>query len=311
VQSLVRIVVPMQIKAAADPASHTFEGLSAVIGQMDLGNDILEPGAFKRTLAEWKSGTDAMPLLNSHNQYDIMSALGQAIDLKEIKEGLWSQWEVIDGPEGDAVMNRLRPSKTTGRAIVGKMSIGYYPVKWEIEQPEGTTGYYDQIRHLTEVELKEVSLVLFPMAPGAAIDATTVKSFLLSADATDPRMLDLVTKSQLRKLSSRIGNLLKKQDAPPANSGDSDEEVDDDVEALEPNTPPTPPSGAGSETVDPEDSADDTDEDDSDDAADGGASGDVPDEQKSTVYPFQEALQQRLQKLKVHNLVSEINQPKS
>jgi HK97 family phage prohead protease len=209
-----RLVVPFTLKANEDPASHTFEGLVAVIGQKDLGNDIIEPGSFKGALAKWKSSGDALPLLNSHDQYNIMSALGQLIEAKETKDGLWSKWEVIPGPEGDAVMARLTPSKVTGRAIVGKMSIGYIPIKWEIEQPEGTNSYWDQIRHLTEIDWKEGSLVLFPMAPGAAIDASTVKSFLLSAQATDGKQLDVIVKSELRKLATRIGILLKKQEDP-------------------------------------------------------------------------------------------------
>ncbi len=231
-----RMVVPFSVKAAADPASHTFEGLAAVIGVKDLGNDIIEPGAFTSTLKLWKASGDALPLLNSHDQYNIMSALGQLIAAKETKAGLWTQWEIIPGPEGDAVMTRLTPSKTTGRPIIGKMSIGYIPVKWEIEQPEGTNSFWDQIRHLTEVELKECSLVLFPMAPGAAIDASTVKSFLLSAQATDAKALDVVTKAELRKLATRIGNLLapvrvdtsaldekKKGKIPPANGDAGDD----------------------------------------------------------------------------------------
>jgi HK97 family phage prohead protease len=207
-QVLRRMVVPFSIKAAADSASHTFEGLAAVIGVKDLGNDIIEPGAFKNTLLKWKASGDALPLLNSHNQYDIMCALGQLISAKETPDGLQTKWEVIPGPEGDCVMTRLMPSEVTGRPIVGKMSIGYIPIKWDIEQPEGTTSYFDQIRHLTEVDLKECSLVLFPMAPGAAIDASSVKSFNLSAQATDPTVLDLATKAELRKLATRIGNLL-------------------------------------------------------------------------------------------------------
>lgn len=212
-QSIKRLVVPFQVKAVEDPGSHTFEGLAAVIGQKDLGNDIIETGAFTKTLATWKASSDALPLLNSHDQYNIMSALGQLITAKEQKNGLWTQWEVIPGPEGDAVMTRLTPSKITGRPIVGKMSIGYIPVKWEIEQPDGTSSYWDQIRHLTEVELKECSLVLFPMAPGAAIDASTVKSFLLSAQATEAKSLDALAKSELRRLATRIGILLQKSES--------------------------------------------------------------------------------------------------
>lgn len=266
-QTVKRLVVPFQLKASVDPKSHTFEGLVAVIGQKDLGNDIIEPGAFKNTLAEWKGSGNALPLLNSHDQYNIMSALGQLIDAKETKDGLWSKWEVIPGPEGDAVMARLTPSAVTGRPIIGKMSIGYCPVKWEIEQPDDTTSYWDQIRHLTEIDWKEGSLVLFPMAPGAAIDASTVKSFLLSAQATEAKTLDYIAKSELRKLATRIGILLK-QDTPlvPPTTEEKDDSSTDEETPIPPKKKPKAKVPAKADPEHP--GSDDEDDDDLDAVAD-------------------------------------------
>jgi HK97 family phage prohead protease len=209
-----RIVVPFQVKAdSIDEKSRTFEGL-ANTWALDLGQDVVHQGAFLNTLKSWKKSGDAMPLLNSHDHWNIMSALGQMLDAKETKEGLWTQWEIVEGEDGDKTLIRLRPSKRTGRAVVGKMSIGYEPVKWEMEQPEGTSSYWDQVRHLNEVNLKEVSLVLFPMNPGASIDATTVKHFLRDANAIDPKSVDGMMKHELRRLASRIGTLLKTSSKP-------------------------------------------------------------------------------------------------
>ncbi len=259
------LVVPFHVKAVEDPASHTFEGLVAVIGQKDLGNDIIEPGAFTKTLANWKKSGDALPLLNSHNQYDIFSAVGQLIAAKEQSDGLWTKWEVVPGAKGDEVMQLLTPSKITGKPIVGKMSIGYVPVKFEYEQPEGTTSFWDQIRHLNEVDLKEGSLVLFPMAPGAAIDASTVKSFLLSAQMTEAKSLDVVAKSELRKLASRIGILLAK--------GAAATEEDEEAKGKKPKKPAaaaadetaTPPAETYSQNDDPDAPTPGTPEDEVDD----------------------------------------------
>src|SRR4051812_3314332 len=90
------IIVPLEIKAeTVSPTDRTFEGLSAT-WDLDLGMDRIKRGAFKDTIAQWKSGNDALPLLNSHDHYDIFSAIGQLIDAQETKEGLWSKWEVID-----------------------------------------------------------------------------------------------------------------------------------------------------------------------------------------------------------------------
>jgi HK97 family phage prohead protease len=206
--ALSRITVPFEVKAdTVKTDERTFEGLAAV-WTLDLGNDIIKKGAFITTIATWKKSRDAIPLLNSHGHYDVFSALGQMLEAEETKDGLWTKWEVVEGLDGDKTLARLRPSKRTGRPIVGKMSIGYEPVKYSYEQPEGNTNPWDRIRNLEEVKLKEVSLVMFPMAPGASVDASTVKQFLMDAQSMDPKLVSMDVKQDLRRLASRIGILL-------------------------------------------------------------------------------------------------------
>lgn len=206
-KTLLQLVVPFQVKAdAIDLSARTFEGLAAV-WDLDLGGDIIHRGAFVKTLGEWKASGQALPLLNSHGHWDIMDAVGQLLEAEERDAGLWTKWEVIDGADGDRVLTRIRPSARNGRAVIGKMSIGYEPVKFDFEQIGD--NQWDTVRHLRELALGETSLVIFPMAPGAAIDATSVKMFLQSAKGTDPASVDLKTKAELRRLASRIGILLK------------------------------------------------------------------------------------------------------
>lgn len=342
---LVRLNVPLTVKAeAVDQSARTFEGLAATWDE-DLGQDVIHKGAFKQSITEWKASGEAMPLLNSHDQFNIFSALGQAITLKETDQGLFSKWEVIDGPDGDAVLTRLRPSKTTGRPVIGKMSIGFIPEKFSFEQPPGTESFFDRVRHITQASLKEVSLVLFPMNPNASIDASTVKMWLKMAHDQDPRKLDPLARLELRRLNSRIGLLLKKQ-----KPTEDDTELEEDEE---PNTPPTRKTSAqrherkdesdpGDDTDDSDDEldeddvdneddlsddddleenddADDEEEEVSDDEEDGGTPKGVTSEdekdkgkkskdQKDEVktYEFQDALAHRLQKIGLKNRVSEI-----
>jgi HK97 family phage prohead protease len=169
-----RIHTTFELKDVDDD-SRTFKGISA-IWEQDLGDDIIHRGAFKETLVDWRKSPNAMPLLNSHNHFDIFSGLGQMLDAKEAKAGLETEWEVIDGPDGDRVLTRIRPSKRTGRAVVGSMSIGYVPLKFDFEDSD--TARFGVVRHLRKLMLKEVSLVLFPMAPGALIDMASVKSMI-------------------------------------------------------------------------------------------------------------------------------------
>lgn len=337
---LVRLNVPLTVKAETiNKDDRTFEGLAATWDE-DLGQDVIHKGAFKDSIVEWKSSGDAMPLLNSHDHFDIFAALGQAVALKETTDGLWSKWEVLDGADGDRVMQRLRPSKTTGKSLIGKMSIGFIPLKFDFEQPEGTESFWDRIRHITKAALKEVSLVLFPMNPNAAIDASTVKMMLKMAHDTDPRRIDPLTRHELRRLNSKIGLLLKKQ-----KPEDDDEIEEDDDDEL---PPPTRKSSAPKkkerkdddassddaddtdDSVDDEDGddgdddatddkddstddADDTDDDDEDDDEDDDADDKEPKsakgkkqkKQKKGQYEFSEALAQRLKKVTLKHRTEE------
>jgi HK97 family phage prohead protease len=303
---LVRLNVPLSVKAdTIDMTERTFEGLAATWDE-DLGQDIIHKGAFKASIANWKASGEAMPLVNSHDHFDIFSALGQALAMKETPEGLWTKWEVLDGEDGDRVLARIRPSPRTGRALIGKMSIGFVPTKFEFEQPAGTESFWDRIRHINEADLKEVSLVLFPMNPNASIDASTVKMWLKMAHDADPRRLDNVTRLELRRLNTRIGLLLKKQ------KPEDDEELEDSEDEQTPSTrePSTPPAAstadsegaddeedAGEEEVEEEDDPDTSeDPDDGADEAESSAPTEKKEEEPKT-YIFSEALQQRIQKV--------------
>ncbi|HEX7072254.1 MAG TPA: HK97 family phage prohead protease [Rhodothermales bacterium] len=315
---LVRLNVPLSIKAETiNAAERTFEGLAATWKE-DLGQDVIHKGAFKASIMEWKSSGEAMPLLNSHDHFDIFSVLGQALSMKETSDGLWAKWEVLDGEDGDRVLQRIRPSPRTGRALIGKMSIGFVPIKFNFEQPPGTESFWDRIRHITEAALKEVSLVLFPMNPGASIDASTVKMWLKAAHDTDPRQLDGVTRMELRRLNSRIGLLLKKQKA------EDDDPSDESDDAPDPSTSQSPPQAGtvassddeadDAETPDEQDEQEESDTNESDgeeeEAEPVRATPDVPPEpteQKDEPKPylFSEALQQRLQKVALQRKISE------
>jgi len=305
-KKLARIVVPFVLKANADQESRTFEGLAATWDE-DLGNDIIHKGTFKNTLSEWKTSDAALPLLDSHDHFSIFSAIGQMVEGKETKDGLDTKWEVMEGPEGDKVMARLKPSKRTGRPIIGKMSIGFIPTKFSFEQPEGTDSFWDRKRHITEAQLKEVSLVLFPMNPNAAIDASSVKMYLKSLEGVDPREMSNLDRMMFRKLASRIGILLKAQPNPTGKKKEEieeDEDLDEDEDEQEQTPPKTPSTDEGADDEGDEGSA--SEDDDSGE----GSGDDKTDKGKKPAYDMKDALSHRLAKLKLSNRTAELRDQK-
>ena len=190
-----RLCARTEVKAV-DTEERTYEALLST-WDLDLGGDVVHRGAFKRTLNHWRSSGRVMPLLDSHNSDTVRSAVGKLLDAKETKDGLWTKWEVIDGPDGDEILRRLKGGYVDG------MSIGYRPVK--IEEPTEAEERSGIWRHLKEVELREGSLVVFPMNPGARVDADSVKSLLATykdGDLTDDQ------RAELKALHDEIGALL-------------------------------------------------------------------------------------------------------
>lgn len=176
---IAKILAPFSVKEL-DADSRTFSGLAAT-WDLDLGGDIIHRGAFKRSLSLWRKAKKVLPLIDAHNYGSVRSVIGKMMDAEETESGLEAEFEVIDGGDGDEVLRRLKGG------YVDSLSIGYQPLKWDYQDDE-EMGF---VRHLKEVKLHEVSLVVFPMNPGATIDAGSVKS-LVQAMAQDPELREIV-----------------------------------------------------------------------------------------------------------------------
>src|SRR5690554_4225298 len=127
----------------------TFEGLAAT-WDLDLGGDIIKQGAFKKTIREWKRSKRVLPLLDSHNYFSVRDAVGKLVDAKETPDGLWTKWRIVPGPDGDEVLNRLRPDGEFG-SYIDSMSIGYRPLKWEYSDTVDEEMGEERVRILKEI----------------------------------------------------------------------------------------------------------------------------------------------------------------
>lgn len=204
--TLAKMCAPFSVKSI-DAKTRTFEGLASTWNQ-DLGGDVIHQGAFKRTLDNWRASKKALPLIDQHNYGSVRSVIGKLLDAQETDAGLEAKFEVIDGPDGEEVMRRIKGGFVDG------LSIGYQAVKWEMETPDGADPW-DAIRHLKEVKLYEVSVVIWPMNEEATIDLTTVKSFLRDAKG---RQLTDEERAQMKAMQDQISALLA-DPAPPALAG--------------------------------------------------------------------------------------------
>jgi HK97 family phage prohead protease len=171
-----QLVSRFEVKEVDDDA-RTFSGLAATWDR-DLGGDVIERGAFKRTLNAWKSSKRVLPLLDSHNGGSVRNVVGKMIEGTETEDGLESVFKVIDGPDGDEVFRRIKGGYVDG------LSIGYeaVEVRYPETEDEKAEGVY---RYLKEIKLHEVSVVIWPMNPEARIDTAAAKALLLGLEGKE------------------------------------------------------------------------------------------------------------------------------
>ena len=144
-----------QVKAIDDEKG-LIEAYGSVFDNTDQGNDVVRPGAFKRTIQNSKSRVQSgksnflAMMLWQHNENQ---PIGGWTDLQEDAHGLLCKGQIILNTQLGREAYELIKAK-----IVNEFSIGY-------DIPSGGS-YYDKssgVRNLTELRLWEVSPVSFAM----------------------------------------------------------------------------------------------------------------------------------------------------
>lgn len=159
------------------------EGYASLFGTCDQGGDVVERGAYGRSL---KSLTEAGRNVKMLWQHDPAQPIGIWDEVREDARGLWVKGRILDSVE----KGREAAALIEAGAIDG-LSIGYRTVR-ATKDDRGR-------RLLSEVELWEVSLVTFPMLPQARVGshkADEAKGDLLHELAT-------VFQDARRKLAAR------------------------------------------------------------------------------------------------------------
>ncbi len=132
---------------------HVIEGYASLFGKRDQGNDVVVAGAYGASLARLAAAGRRVKMLWQH---DPTQPIGVWDEVREDTTGLWVKGRIL----GDVEKGREAVALLAAGAIDG-LSIGYRTVKAE-RDGKG-------LRHLTELELWEVSLVTFPMLPEARV----------------------------------------------------------------------------------------------------------------------------------------------
>jgi HK97 family phage prohead protease len=144
---------PMALKALA--ADGLFSGYASVFGKLDYQNEIVEPGAFTRTLRKWREDGRNPAMLWMH---DPTQPIGVWLSLAEDQNGLAVQGRLaLRTQKGQEAYELLKMGALTG------MSIGYRVSKSKVDVKR-------KARLLLDVDLFEISLVTFPANEAARVN---------------------------------------------------------------------------------------------------------------------------------------------
>ncbi|GIU67620.1 HK97 family phage prohead protease [Candidatus Phycosocius spiralis] len=131
--------------------SLTIAGYASLFGSLDLALDVVERGAFDRTLRAKPCSEIAMLF-----QHDARQSIGRWVEATEDDSGLWMRGLIeADHRTGQKVIALVQAGLADG------LSIGFRALE-ATPRPGGG-------RILKTIDLREVSIVTFPMLPRARL----------------------------------------------------------------------------------------------------------------------------------------------
>lgn len=164
------MIVPVEWKAAAGGGPGELEGYASVFGNVDAVGDVVLPGAFKKTLADWSRSKQPLPLIADH-ELSTEGVIGSVHDAREDGVGLRVKARFSSDPKAQSVRTKMIEGHLKG------MSFTYQPVKHYLGQLAGKS-----VRFLQELKIFEATVSPFPVNDLATASA---KAAMSSASIND------------------------------------------------------------------------------------------------------------------------------
>jgi HK97 family phage prohead protease len=179
-----------------DEKTFEFEGYASTFNNIDLGGDKVLPGAFKKTV---KENRGKFPILADH---DPSNQIGWNREASEDQTGLVVRGKLLVNDIAKAREKYSLMKEALELEAKAGLSIGYLPIKWEIDEDKETGGRY---RKLKEIKLYEYSFVTFPMNTEAM--ATAAKELEWLEDMHDPEAAVHYLVDQMLKKSMKAAEI--------------------------------------------------------------------------------------------------------
>lgn len=163
-----RTVGLLEVKAtkAADGSVTEISGYAAVFGNVDLVNDVIDQGAFAKTIAE-RVPKGLVKVFDTHS-WTGECLIGTVVEAKEDAHGLFFRATVSQAPSAQDIALKI------AEGHLDKSSIGYDVLQESYEEREEPDGARVMVRHLKELRLLEVTACPLACNEETAISAKSL-----------------------------------------------------------------------------------------------------------------------------------------
>ena len=198
----------------------------------DSVGDVVAPGAFDKTISNWKASGKPIPLLWGHDTDDPFSNIGAAIDYGTDERGLWFDAEFDADNEKAQYVRKLVKE---GRVFQCSFA---YAVK-DAAPVELESGV--KANELRELDLFEISIVQIPANQNATVEEIKawggeVVAELVNGEIKAGRRNSAKDADELRKVQSAANQILEvvngllADDEAPTTDGDDEGEAEKSAE---------------------------------------------------------------------------------
>lgn len=168
-----QLALALEIKSV-DDEKRTIEGYASASRVIDDGDDVVDPGCFKRTLEDPDERKELDAYVGHKHRFGDLP-VGIPLEVKEDNTGIFTKTFIHNSTAGNDLLIVAKERMAAGKPM--GMSVGYKvrPGGASFESKNGRT-----IRHLKDAILREYSFTAMPMNRAATV--TSVKATEMSAE---------------------------------------------------------------------------------------------------------------------------------
>lgn len=187
-----------------------FSALVAVFGNVDSQGDIIDPGAFTDTLADWEAKGQPIPVIWSHDWDNPFSHIGGVTKAVETDAGLEITGRLdLENPTAAQVYKLMKSGRVGQFSFVARASEG----GWSLEtQEDGQV-----VAHLSKLDLYEVGPTL--RGANAETQLLSIKSAADALVSKEGRTLAQKHVDTLKSVHEQLGGIIaavEKASPPPS-----------------------------------------------------------------------------------------------